>query len=148
MATTMDGAIVIARPVEDVYRFVTDTANDQRWQPSVRKSHGSPAGPWGVGTKVVQRRHFAGLRFKMKWRVLEVELNRRVHSRFGGVMAIGEGDYFFEAVSGGTRFRMVVTGRARWWNLPLEPLLRSRARLEVPVSLARLKATLERPSGG
>ncbi len=143
MATSMDGAIVIARPVEDVFRFVTDPANDPRWQPSVRESHSTPAGSWGAGTKITQRRHFAGLRFKMKWQVLEVESNHLVHSRFGGVMARGEGDYLFEAVAIGTRFRMVVAGRARWWNLPLEPLLRARAKVEVQTSLSRLKSLME-----
>lgn len=143
MSTNLDGVIDIACAPATAFRFVTDPANDVKWQPTVRESHAVPSGPWIVGTEIVQRRRFAGLRFKTRWRVLEIEPDRRVRSRMGGVMAVGLGDYRFEPTAAGTRFRMTVVGRARWFVWPLEPWLRSRARLEVPTSLSRLKSALE-----
>jgi hypothetical protein len=143
MATRLDGAIEILRSPAEVFRFVTDAANDVRWQPTVRASVSNPAGVFRRGTEVTQRRRLAGVGFKMRWVVVELQPERLVRSRFSGALVRGDGEYEFTAVPGGTRFRMSVDERPRWFAAPLEALLRGRARLEVPTSLSRLKAALE-----
>ena len=143
MATNLDGAIDIARPLSEVFRFVTDATNDVRWQPTVRTSESSPPGRWGAGTRVVQARRFAGLRFKTHWEIVSAEPDRLVRSRLSGLLVRGDGEYRFSEVPGGTRFQMTVDARPRWFVAPLEPLVRGRARLEVPTSLSRLKSAME-----
>jgi uncharacterized protein YndB with AHSA1/START domain len=45
-------SIVVSRPVEEVFAFFTDPANDQKWRPHVKEM--AAQGPPGVGAKIHQ----------------------------------------------------------------------------------------------
>jgi hypothetical protein len=46
----MDDLTIINRPIQEVFAFVTDHANDKRWKPFVTESRQISAGAIGVGT--------------------------------------------------------------------------------------------------
>ena len=46
----MDDLVTINRPVQEVFAFVTDHANDKLWKPFVVESRQISTGPIGVGT--------------------------------------------------------------------------------------------------
>src|SRR2546427_2974759 len=60
--TRIERRIVIDRPVEAVFGFVHDAANDARWQTTIVESRVLTPGPTGIGTRVAQVRRFLGVR--------------------------------------------------------------------------------------
>ena len=46
----MDDLVIIHLPIQEVFAYVTDHANDKYWKPFVTESRKISAGPIGVGT--------------------------------------------------------------------------------------------------
>jgi hypothetical protein len=74
--TTIERSIVIDRPVEEVWEFVHDTADNILWQTTLAESEKLTEGPMDVGTRVREVRHFLGLRIESTWEMTEYEPNR------------------------------------------------------------------------
>jgi uncharacterized protein YndB with AHSA1/START domain len=136
-------SVTISRPVDDVFAYVTDTANDPAWHTDILEARKTSAGPIGMGTTW-------HLRFKPAMGVSEgdtevvgFEPNQMEVMR--GVMGPMQPTltYIFEPADGGTkvtrRVQIRVSGMARL----MEPLMR----LMVPKNsrgfLANLKRVLE-----
>jgi polyketide cyclase/dehydrase/lipid transport protein len=119
----MQQSVDIARPLEEVFAFVANPANDARWGSQPAGGHPSLARPAGGGNQVPLPRRFAGRQFELVREVPVHEPNRRQvvkttsgPLRFGGVRT-------FEAISGGTRITLTGGGRAGgFFDLP-DPLL-------------------------
>ena len=47
----MDDIITIYRPIQEVFAYVTDHANDKYWKPFATESRQVSAGPIGLGTR-------------------------------------------------------------------------------------------------
>ena len=95
-------SIVIARPVEEVFAFFTDPANDPRWRSGVASIEASR--PLAVGTVVSQRVKVPGGRSV----AADIEVTAyHPHREYsfkgvsGPVRPVGR--YLFEPVEGGTR---------------------------------------------
>jgi uncharacterized protein YndB with AHSA1/START domain len=137
-------SVTINRPVEEVFAYVTDTANDPAWHTDVLEARKTSEGPIGMGTT---------------W-----------HSRFKPSMGISEGDmevvafepnrmevmrgdvgpmhptltYLFEPADGGTRFTRRVQIRISGVMRVMEPLMRFMTPKGNARFLANLKQVLER----
>ena len=63
MATSVVSSVVIARPVEEVFAFVTDARNNPQWQASsgLRRTEQIPEEPVGVGTRITEVWRFMGI---------------------------------------------------------------------------------------
>ena len=106
----MEGEIVIARPVEDVFDFVADERN--RYDPRVRRAEKLTPGPIGVGTRFRSESTSMGRLVQM---VIEITAYDRPH-RLGSATHLSSMDIHstltFEPVAEGTRMR---------WSSDLEP---------------------------
>jgi hypothetical protein len=67
---------VIARPVEEVFAFMTDPSNGPSWQSSLSASRLEAPGPIGVGSRVTETRHMLGIHSDYTYEVTEFEPNR------------------------------------------------------------------------
>ena len=47
----IDGAVVIKRPVDEVFDFVADERNEPRYNPGIRRAEKLSPGPIGCGTR-------------------------------------------------------------------------------------------------
>jgi uncharacterized protein YndB with AHSA1/START domain len=47
----MDDLIIINRPIQEVFDYLTDHSNDKHWKPFVTESRKVTTGPIGVGTR-------------------------------------------------------------------------------------------------
>ena len=138
--------IVIDRPVEDVFAYVTNVGNDPTWHTDVLEAQQTSDGPIGVGTV---------------W-----------HTRFKPSMGISEGDmevvtfephrlqvmkgdmgpmhptltYQLESSNGGTRFTRRVQIQVSGWMKVLSPMMGMMLPRQNRGFLANLKRVLERPS--
>ncbi|MDX6414356.1 MAG: hypothetical protein QOG06_1971 [Gaiellaceae bacterium] len=74
--TKIERSIVIDRPVEEVWEFVHETADNILWQTTLAESEQLTEGPMDVGTRVREVRRFLGLRIESTWEMTEYEPNR------------------------------------------------------------------------
>ena len=114
----MNGTIVIARPVETVYDYVMDLANDANWRTGPDESAWQSGESIGVGaigyTRVGDQ--------KAEWRVISYVAGESVDWEFISGPLEGRGGYRFVPVDGGTRFTLVAAVRPTGWLKLLGPI--------------------------
>lgn len=142
--TTSD-TVVIARPVHEVYAFVSDVRNDPSWNPAMIEAQLAPASSADLGT---------GTEFKVRFKPFmgASTCTMRVTDATADTSFVVEGapgrmkaraEFQFEAVPGGTK----VTRRTRI-ELPgalrlAEPLGRRRLTAQSRAMLESLRSHLE-----
>src|SRR5919205_769589 len=103
-------AVEIAKPVHEVWEYLTDPENVPEWQTSAVSSHQLSDGPIGVGTHLADERRFLGRRARSEVEVTEFEPERlfTLHGISGPVRFTVR--HRLEERGGGLRRRMVDQG--------------------------------------
>ena len=96
-------SIVINRPIEEVFAYMNDPANDTQWQSVVVESKVTSEGPVGVGTTGFNVIRFLGRKIEANYEITEHEQNKKstIKSTSGPIPFTGTRT--FESVEGGTR---------------------------------------------
>jgi uncharacterized protein YndB with AHSA1/START domain len=134
--------IDVARPVSEVFGYVTDPRNLPEWQ-GTETVEQLTAGPVGVGTRFREVRQLLGRRLESISEVSAFEPNLRFDLRIVSGPAPVEDRWTFEAVDGGTRMQFSTEGRAPRPLRPLEPVLAIVLRRRREGHHRRLKRALE-----
>jgi uncharacterized protein YndB with AHSA1/START domain len=138
--------VVIDRPIEEVFAYVTDQTNTPNWQASLVDVQRTTPGPIGVGTKHTFVRNFMGRRMEADNEYVAFEPDRLVTFRTtSGPPLVAS--YLFEAVPDGTRLTSRVELQGAGLFGLLEPVIGASLRREMKAALPALKALLESPSG-
>lgn len=142
--------IVIDRPPEDVFAFVTTPENDLEWfSPAVERQR-ETEGPIEVGSKVRAVDRFLGRRIESTFEVTEHQPSTRSSIRLERPMA-ARGTYVLEPAGAGTRFKWIMEAEPGLGGLYLgkitDPLVTFMFRRRIRFDLRRLKDVLERGSG-
>lgn len=143
---TVATSVIVQRPVEEVFAFVTDARNDPRWQSSggLRATRQEPDGPVGVGTRITETWSILGRTSEATSEVTTYEPNRKyTRTQIGNCGPIKEGDYTFEPVTAGTRWTSVTHIQAGGLYAIAEPLLASTIKQGFEANMAAAKALLE-----
>jgi uncharacterized protein YndB with AHSA1/START domain len=115
-------SVDIARPVGDVFAYVTDPDTLPAWQGSDGVVRLTP-GPVRAGTRLREARELLGRRVASITEVTAYEPDRAFAVRvLSGPAPVDDG-WTFEAIPGGTRVHFSTTGRAPLVLRPLEPLM-------------------------
>jgi uncharacterized protein YndB with AHSA1/START domain len=138
--------VLIRRPPEQVFTFVTTPANWPRWHPSSLRVSDGADHPLEVGEEVTEDFRVAGRRGRTVWTVCECQapaqwvIRSAVRAGTGATIT-----YTLTAHPEGTTFsRELVYTLGNPWHAVLNWLvLRRRVRAESTEALARLKAVLE-----
>ncbi|MCL4255615.1 MAG: SRPBCC family protein [Anaerolineae bacterium] len=104
MTVSMPYSIVIHRPVEDVFNFVTDFRNDKAWWKLVTHTEMVTPGELGVGSEFVQSAKVLFITIQGRMRVLELDPPNWIRYRSESKQLSYNLLYTFEAVEGGTHF--------------------------------------------
>jgi uncharacterized protein YndB with AHSA1/START domain len=139
-------SVVVQRPVEEVFAFVTDARNNPQWQAQsgLRQTIQTPDGPVGVGTRVIETWRFLGRDAASISEVTEYVLNRRyVRTQVGSAGPIARGELLVEPVAGGTRLTTTAHLRLRGFLAPAAPLFAGQMRRSHATNLLTLKRLLE-----
>ena len=136
-------SVEIARPPEEVFSFVTDTANYPRWQPSLVEIRPGTCGPLHVGSEATEVRRFLGREVETTWTCVEHEPSRRSAIESGDGPVPFRGTFVLEPVESGTRFTWTVETRGAAARVG-GPLVGVATRRELQENTARLKELLER----
>jgi uncharacterized protein YndB with AHSA1/START domain len=137
------GRVLVRRPLEEVFAFVSDFENEPSWKPGLvhEVERLSPSGR-GVGTRYREVLSAGGERVEQTFAVTDYEPNQRI-----GFVAEASGTrglYEVEPDAEGTRLTFTVRPRRRGLAKVLEPLRARRARASLQRELERLRELLER----
>jgi hypothetical protein len=136
-------AVVIARPPEEVFAFVSDARNRPSWDDSVESEELTSAEPIGVGSTVRTRMRSMGRDYEIDWEIVEHEppSRQQIESTSGPFSTTLVYD-----LTGGpnaTSVRFSVTGRPRGLLRVMQPLIARSTQRNLDNAFARLKEVLE-----
>jgi uncharacterized protein YndB with AHSA1/START domain len=144
--TRIHGSVVLNRPAEQVFNYLTTPGNWRRWHPSTLGVTGAIDHPLEVGEECLELFRVAGRQGKARWTVREREAPRRWvidgTAEAGGHATI---TYTLTPQAGGTLFEreLVYEMPGRFWKLLDWLVLRHRIGAESARALRQLKQVLE-----
>ncbi|HZS79434.1 MAG TPA: SRPBCC family protein [Ktedonobacteraceae bacterium] len=145
MAGTVQNSIVIERPIEEVFDFVTDPTTTSLWQPNLAQSEIITPGPMQVGTAIREVRRIGKAEKSAVWEVTEYEPpHKRAYvytQSFGPITQ--SGITIFEATEKGTLVQFTAYVKTRFPLNLLMPLLVGLMRKQNEKNFALLKQLLE-----
>ena len=136
-------SVEIARPPEEVFAFVTETANYPRWQPSLVEIRPVTRGPLRLGSEAIEVRRFLGREVETSWRCVEHKPGSRTAIEADDGPVPFRGTFVIERLGDGTRFTWTVETRGAAARVG-GPLVGRATRRELEENTARLKELLER----
>jgi uncharacterized membrane protein len=141
-------AILISRPVEDVFTFVADARNRPRWDESVDSEELTSPEPIGVGSTVRTRFRSMGRPYEYTWEIVEHEppSRMRVESTTGPFPTTL--DFQFTPREGGTWVEASVTGRPAGLMRAMQPLVARTTQQNLDRAYPRLKRLMETGAAG
>ena len=139
----IEETVTIEQPIERVWAFVMNEANDPLWQTTMTDVHRLTEGPMAVGTRVSESRRFLGRTIETVWEITECEPPHR--SSIASVKApfAWQGSYTLEEAAEGTRFTLRMQGNPGGFFRIAEPLLERVVRREMAGNLGNLNDVLE-----
>ena len=140
---TRSVSVVIARPPDEVFAFVSDARNRPSWDDSVDSEELTSPEPIRVGSTVRTRMRSMGRDYEIDWEIVEHEppTRQRIESTSGPFSTTlvyelaGDGD--------GTSVRFSVTGRPTGFLRLIQPLIARTTQRNLDEGFARLKGVLE-----
>lgn len=137
-------SIVIHRPVEQVYKFLSVPKNRLKYDPDLIDVRQTPELPMQVGTKIVEVRSMLGKKGEMVTEVSELEPNHLIGYRtLQGDPTNAFGAYQFESVPEGTRLTLNFTLDPRGIVKLVVPLIAGSMKRNIAAGLLNIKAVLE-----
>jgi uncharacterized protein YndB with AHSA1/START domain len=140
----VEGNMVIDRPIEQVWKFLTSVENASKWDTGIIEARQTSDGPVGLGTTLDAVREMRGKQRIMKVEVTEYDPNKRVawtiHVGFG----LGKSIYTFEPAGYGTRLSKSSEVELKGLFKLLTPLIRRRfTKEEIDLDLNNIKHNVE-----
>jgi carbon monoxide dehydrogenase subunit G len=139
-----EASTIINRPVDDVWKFVTDLSNAPECFVNTVEFKQTSPGPLGVGTTLLHR----ALRRTFTGHVTEYEPNQRFTTEATSGPIKGSSEVFtFEAIDGKTRLTYTGNLKASGFYGLVEPFIMGRivrqGQAEVEAKVANVKHLLE-----
>lgn len=135
---TIEKSIFIARPVEDIWNFLSDINNDQLWRTGVIDTQWTSGDPFSLGSTAVYTIEGFG---EVHWKLNELEDQSVMGWDYiGGRFDGGHGSYRMEPENGGTRMMMRMELRA---NFIFGILMRILVPRQMAGDLKKMKAIME-----
>lgn len=133
--------VMIQRPIDEVFAFVTNLENETRWQPEIQSV--TLEGPLQQGSTFREVRTTWGRRYEWHFRITEFDPPHRITiATISGTLPY-QGSRLFMAVPGGTQVTEEGELQTSGWLRLLDPLLAWLARKPLAVAYQNLKALLE-----
>lgn len=139
----MEDSIVINRPLEEVFAYLTDVANWPQWNQAVRNVVQTPPGPMGHGTTLRGVSEVMGRVMQYSGEILEYDPNKKVVQKMRVGPADIQASWLFEPVEGGTRLTMRSEADTSGASRIAGSLIDRVVKKQIEENLARLKASLE-----
>ena len=140
---SVDKSVHIDKPAADVFSFVSDFANDAKWQSGVVRSEQTSAGPLGKGTTGQTVQKFMGRELKNDLEGTTFEPPKR----FGAKTTSGPVQFevmcTLEEMGGGTHMTVHMEGEPGGFFKVAEGMVKNELNKSLDTDLAKLKQMLE-----
>jgi len=121
----IEGEIIIAAPIEQVFDTVADERNEPRYNPRIIRARKTSPGPIGRGTRFTVEPRGMGRRGVMTMQVVDYDRPRRLATSVRSPYMDVDGTLTFAAADGGgTRMRWSWDMTLRGATRALSPLIR------------------------
>jgi len=139
----VEKSIIIHRPIEEVFAYLSDFRNIPQWQSGVVEVQQTPESPVGRGTRGTFVRTFLGRKIEMTVEVVEYEPNtKHTFKSTSGPMPTTV-SRIFEPTAEGTKVTMAIEMQAGGFFALAEPLVARSLRRGVEADFGTLKDLLE-----
>jgi ligand-binding SRPBCC domain-containing protein len=142
----IESSIVIHRPVEIVFAYVSDPCNLPRWG-SEKAVQVTSQGPVGLGTTFQRVSALLGMKLEDTMEITAYEANRQFTAKNISGPFPGEASFYVEPAEGGTRLTCTLQAEPGGFFKLTEGFLLSQARKLVDNNFQRLKQLLEAEPG-
>ncbi len=136
-------SVVIERPPEEVFAYVTDSQNLPEWGEVIREVRKESEGPPREGERYTVDIGFLGRRWEQSFEVSAYEPPRRYSDRNMGGPFKDEHTYIFEEAAGGTRLSVAMEMQPGGFFRITGPLLEKATQRQVRKELQTLEGILE-----
>lgn len=144
----VEDSIVINRPIEEVFAYVSDLTNAPEWQTGLIEVRKTTAEPIGMGAQFTFVRKFLGRKLEASNRFTAYKPNQIItFVTTTGPMAV-EASYLFAAEPDGTRVTCRMEMKPQGFTRLAEPLIAASVRREMSAEFGYLKDLLESQSVG
>jgi uncharacterized membrane protein len=141
---TLRESIEINRSVKEVYDYVVNVENAQKWQPAVIQVKRLTEGPTRVGTQFSEVAKMMGMRISTTCEITELEANKTIAFKATSSGPIEyETSYTFEPNGDRTRLNIHGTFRTKGFWKFLEPLFKAEIKKESQGELVAMKRMIE-----
>jgi uncharacterized protein YndB with AHSA1/START domain len=123
LMSRIDGEIVIAAPVEQVFDLVADECNEPRYNPRIVRAEKTSKGPVGRGSTFVAEPKGMGSRGAMTVEVVDYRRPERLATSIRSSYMEVDGTLTFDPLDDGTRMNWSWDMRLRGASRILSPLL-------------------------
>jgi hypothetical protein len=146
MANQLDTAVVIDRPIEEVFAFLADGTNDPKFSPRVQEITKMTDGPTGVGTVYASTVKDAGMKTRREFKITEFEEATKIRwtelSR--NQITVPEGGYDLSAEGDGkTKLHFFNAFEGHGFGKLITPLALRAARKDAGAFGQRIKTAVE-----
>lgn len=139
----VEHSIVIDRPVSEVFAFVTNPANNAKWQDGLVESRMASSEPMGVGAEVIDVRKFLGRDMESKLEVTVFEPNKRFMQKVISGPIPFEIIQTFDPSVNGTKLTMLAHGEPGGFFKLASGMVQKQLENQIQGDAQRLKKVLE-----
>jgi uncharacterized membrane protein len=139
----VEDSIVILRPVEEVFAYVSDLTNGPEWQTGLIEVRKTTAAPIGVGAQFTFVRKFLGRRLEASNEFTVYRPHQIITFRTTSGPIPTEASYLFAVEPDGTRVTCQITMKPGGFSRLAEPLIAASIRREMSAEFGYLKDLLE-----
>lgn len=137
------GSVDIARPVADVFAYLSDPKNNMEWETGVLEMELTSEGPIGVGSTGRRVERYMGTD-EGTWEITEYTQDKAIAMTFESQRFKGDGGWDVESTDGGTRLGYRFRGDPKNFLFKLViPLMTPMLRRQVSGDYEKLKQLLE-----
>ena len=141
--TKLEASVVINRPTEEVFAYITDIKKLSEWMSDLVEAKQTSEGPVGVGTTISAVANPLGRRAESTQEVTEYEPNRKFAFKSTSGPVESKDEYTLESVAGGTKLTRVAEAKMGGFFKLAEPLAVRMMRRQFETNFANLKDLLE-----
>jgi uncharacterized protein YndB with AHSA1/START domain len=143
MNVDVTAEVIIQRPRAEVFRFVTDVAQDTLWTSGLLEAHQLTDGPFAAGTRIERTSKFLGRRFSYTIEIRHVEPDAHIEMVTTAGPFPMTIHYQLDDQAEGTRMRIRALGEPGGFFSLAAPLLGRSVRRQIGLDLETLKEVLE-----
>ena len=135
--------VVVNRPVEEVFAYLTDPEKLSEWQTMVQEARQESPGPMTEGTKITDVRKFLGRRFETTVEVTAYEQNKRADFKAVSGPIPFSISHTLEPADGATSIKVAAEGEPGGFFKLAEPVVGAQAERQFRNDYSTLKDLLE-----